>query len=90
MMGAPPAGGGIQTFGRAEADGLVALVDIPVGNRDKFCRTSDCSPTEWLSFQVLFEVVHTGQTALRTLEILMVVSNVPVICSDSSSSPSGS
>ena len=32
--------------------------------------------TEWLSFQVFFEVVHTGQTVQKTVEILVVVGNV--------------
>ena len=32
VMGAPPAGSGIQIPGRAEADGLAALVDFSVGN----------------------------------------------------------
>ena len=32
MMGAPPAWGGKQIPGRAEADGFAALVDIPGGN----------------------------------------------------------
>ena len=41
VMGALPAGVGIQILGRAEADGLVALLDIPVGNRDRFRRASD-------------------------------------------------
>ena len=32
VMRAPPAGGGIRIPGRAEANGLAALVDFPVGN----------------------------------------------------------
>ena len=37
------------------------------------------SSTERLSFQVFFDVVHTVQTAKKTVVILVVVGNVPVI-----------